>query len=411
VIHVGDYIYDFIDAQERVRIPQPEPVEPVTLAEWRDRYRLYLLDPDQREVRRRKPWIQMWDNHDLNGGHKATCARAYYDFSPVRQQADSMRIWRKVSYGPMVDVIVLDDWQYAGRDTFPDGGEKMIPDDQYSWLATQLDSSRAVWKVIAVSKLFNFWELGGFASLVPGGFNNSWQGYPESRDSVLHLLSSHHVKNPVIVSGDLHMNIVSDLAINPFDSLQYDSATGNGGLGVEVNGISVTRGNFDESGVHQDLGPSLYEASLGMNHQQRYLNFFDNGYAILTFNNDSMIARMQICPILFVTDSQRTDAVLIDRVNDNHWLRQAVPNGISSTAEDLHFSVYPNPSADGQWRIRADASLIGAAIEVSSTDGRIVYSGSIAGANTLIKVKGDSGLYFLKVSDASGSSVRKLVKM
>ncbi len=37
-IHLGDYIYDFVDADEQVRVPSPFPIDPTTLEGWRDRH-------------------------------------------------------------------------------------------------------------------------------------------------------------------------------------------------------------------------------------------------------------------------------------------------------------------------------------------------------------------------------------
>lgn len=45
LIHLGDYIYDFVDENEKVRIPSPYPQEPENTAEWRARHRYYLIRP------------------------------------------------------------------------------------------------------------------------------------------------------------------------------------------------------------------------------------------------------------------------------------------------------------------------------------------------------------------------------
>ena len=416
IIHVGDWIYDFIDPQERVRLPQPEPVEPVSLADWRDRYRLYLLDPDLREARRRKPWIQFWDNHDVTKDNDSTiaiCSRAYWEFGPVRRpSADSLQIWRKVPYGPLADIIIVDDWVFQGDDTFPDGSRRMLPVDQYEWLMQQMDSSTAVWKIIPVSKLFAPWDLNGLS--IPGSLEHEWEGYPECRDSVLINMMNHHINNSVFGSGDLHFNIVSDLPLDPFDSTQYSRATGQGSLGVEVNGISISRGNLDEAGFGKNLESTVNYSSMLYNPQQRYLNFYDNGYAIMTFSRDSMISRMMLCPILALSDTQQTDAVLYCRAGDNHWLRpDTISTGIGATSADHPIAVYPNPSVSGQWTLRADASMKGAPIEVSTDDGQVVYRGGVsAEIETHIDMNYvPGGVYYLRVSRGGVTYTTKLVRI
>lgn len=409
IIHVGDFIYDFIDPQERVRIPQPEPPNPVTLEDWNNRYRLYLLDPDLREARRRHPWIQIWDNHDLKKNSSlGICSKAFLDFTPVRKpSSDSTRIWRKLSYGPMIDIFMVDDYQYAGRDSFADGNKKMVPDDQFNWLLNGLDSSQAVWKILAVSKYFSPWELGTFAGLLPGGgLSNSWQGYPESRDSVLTHIARHPINNPVVVSGDLHMNIESDLALNPFDSTQYNRLTGSGGLGIEINGTSISRGNLDESGIPASGAHNIDSFSFSLNPQQRYLNLFDHGYALLTFNSDSLIARMMLCPILQLTDSQITDTVLFCRAGDNHWLRTLNPAGIREPVAQSSLSVSPNP-AHSELYLRSYPE-INSDIEIWNALGESVMKASHRKKLDISNLP--EGIYFLILKDENNYRAVKFVK-
>lgn len=66
IIHLGDYIYDFVDQDERIRIPSPAPTDPTNREGWIDRHQYYLLDPDLREARRLQTWVAYWDNHDID---------------------------------------------------------------------------------------------------------------------------------------------------------------------------------------------------------------------------------------------------------------------------------------------------------------------------------------------------------
>jgi hypothetical protein len=302
---------------------------------------------------------------------------------------------------------------FAGDDTFPDGSLRMLPVDQYEWMMQQMDSSTAIWKIMPVSKLFAQWNLGGIV-LPSGSLDHEWEGYPECRDSVLINMMNHHINNSVFGSGDLHFNILSDLALNPFDSTQYSRATGQGSLGVEVNGISISRGNLDEAGYSKNLEAIVNYNTFLQNPQQRYVNFYDNGYAIMTFNKDSMISRMMLCPILALTDSQTTDATLICRTGDNHWLRpDTIATGIGATSPSHPIAVYPNPSASGQWSLRADPSMIGAPIEVSTDDGQVVYRGAVsADIETHIDMSDvPGGVYFLHVSRGAASYSTKLIRI
>jgi hypothetical protein len=67
MIQLGDYIYDFVDEQERVRVPPSGTVEGLSdVASHRRRHAQYLSDPDLRLARQAHPWIMLWDNHDLS---------------------------------------------------------------------------------------------------------------------------------------------------------------------------------------------------------------------------------------------------------------------------------------------------------------------------------------------------------
>lgn len=345
VIHLGDFIYDFVDPQERVRIPQPEPPNPVTQEDWRNRYRLYCLDPDQRAARKRLPFIQIWDNHDVKKGGSVIRENSFEEFNPLRMPStDTARDWRVLSYGPMVDIIMIDMNTFPAIDTFASGAQLIMPAEEYQWLLNKLDSSQAQWKLIGNGKMFSPWNLGPFAGLVPGGFGNTWSGYTENRDSLLAHIERKSINNVVIISGDEHMNISSDLTRNPFDSTVYNPTTGAGSLGVEMMGTSISRGNLDEAGVPISNAPTINKMSLDSNPHQVYNNLFDHGYDIMTFTTDSMTTRMMLCPILTLTDAQRMDIELVCRNNDNHWVRPLRTTGIDEPAQNYRLHVYPNPA-------------------------------------------------------------------
>lgn len=353
LIHVGDYIYDFVDPNEEVRMP-PEaligPRDNVT-EDWRARHRLYLLDPDLREARRLYPWICTWDNHDVARSTPAKSSRAYREFVPFREDpSDSIRIWRKVAYGSLLDVFMIDINLVDQTDTFPGGSIKAMSDTEFNWLKDGLKNSTATWKIIGSEKLFSRWELGGLA--LPGsGLGRTWNGYPQSRDSLLIHLRDNNINNTVVLSGDFHMNIWSDIPLNPFDSVAYSRATGAGSLAIEMMGTSLTRGNLDESGLPVSFQAGLQNSSLQINPHQRYINLYDHGFNTLTLSADSLIAKSYLCPILTKTDSIKLEAVWTSKAGDNHWLRPAIPTGISAIEPAGQLKVYPNPSANGVFTV------------------------------------------------------------
>jgi alkaline phosphatase D len=414
LIHVGDYIYDFVDQNELVRLPQGafQVLGDNVTEDWRNRHRLYLTDPDLREARRMYPWICTWDNHDVVRSNPAKSSRAYREFVPFRQDpSDSIRIWRKVSYGQLLDIFMIDININNVNDTFPSGSIKAMSDTQFNWLKAGLKNSTATWKLIGSEKLFAQWDLQGFT--LPGsGLSKTWNGYPQSRDSLLIHLRDNQINNVVVLSGDFHMNIWSDLALNPFDSTAYNGATGAGSLAIEMMGTSITRGNLDESGVSILLQNGLQTASMQLNPHQRYLNLFDHGFNAFTLNADSLIARSYLCPILTKTDSISTEAVWVCKAGQNHWQRPATITGINAPAQATSLQVYPNPSTTGIFTINTTGITSNVNVSVYSLAGQQLLNRDVSGGGiTTLNTKAFApGTYILYATYGNATySLRLLV--
>lgn len=381
LIHVGDYIYDFVDNNETVRVPAGalQGLNPAVLEEWRNRHRLYLTDPDLREARRAYPWICTWDNHDVIRSQPGPSSRAYREFVPFREDAaDTLRIWRKVSYGPLLDIFMVDINLVNDADTFAGGSKKGLTDVEFNWLKDGLKNSTATWKIIGSEKLFSQWNIQTLP--LPGsGLGRTWNGYPQTRDSLLAYLQANNINNVIIVSGDLHMNIWSDVTFNPFDSSTYNKATGNGSVAIEMMGTSISRGNLDEAGITSILQNGLQQASLQLNPHQQYINLFDHGFNTLTLNTDSLMARSYLCPILTKTNTMVQERALVSLAGQNRWKRTALATPITTPAKEDPFTIYPNPSANGLFSINIGDKQKNITVEGCDIYGRQVLSTRISG--------------------------------
>lgn len=135
VIHLGDYIYEYgantyPTADAQVRAPDPE-VEILDLAQYRARYAQYRSDVDLQLVHQMKPFICVWDDHELandtwkNGAEnhnedegdfdqrKAAAIQAYHEWLPIRSGDDKAKIWRAFEFGDLVNLVMLDTRMYA----------------------------------------------------------------------------------------------------------------------------------------------------------------------------------------------------------------------------------------------------------------------------------------------------------
>src|SRR4029079_14523126 len=135
------------------------------------------------------PVFAQWDDHEVTndwwpGQNRADYGdtnasllaapgrRAFCEYMPVRQtQAETGRIYRKVSYGRLLDVFLLDMRSYRG----PNGNHDMVlgPDcailgaAQVEWLKRELTRSNATWKVIAADITLSYSTCMVIASDVP----------------------------------------------------------------------------------------------------------------------------------------------------------------------------------------------------------------------------------------------------
>jgi alkaline phosphatase D len=146
-----------------------------TLEDFRGAYLYNLLDTNVRRFNAEVPQIWQWDDHevmnnwapgmDLSRDDRyhtksisllaARANRAFLEFAPMRwSPANQNRVYRQVSYGPLLDVFVVDLRSYRG----PNTGNRQSAEspetawfgaEQFRWLDAGLQNSRARWKVIA----------------------------------------------------------------------------------------------------------------------------------------------------------------------------------------------------------------------------------------------------------------------
>lgn len=185
-IHCGDNIYadgpisEYQQAENgqlwRNLVTEEVAKVAETLTEFRGRYRYNLLDENVRRFNAEVPQIWQWDDHevvnnwsdskDLSGDDRytekniptliANGSRAFMEYAPMRphNSAESDRVYRKISYGDLLDVIVIDMRSYRAANSANDQSRQgpetaFLGAEQIAWIKHQLASSKAVWKVIA----------------------------------------------------------------------------------------------------------------------------------------------------------------------------------------------------------------------------------------------------------------------
>jgi alkaline phosphatase D len=155
-----------------------------------------------------------------------------------------MQMYRIVPFGQLAQFTVLDTRQYRTDQPCGDGTKKpceavydssatIMGDQQEAWFKESLSNSHARWNIVANQVLM------ARIDLQPGPEEilsmDQWSGYEVCRDRVMHFLAERKPSNPIVITGDIHSNWVSDLKVNWKDEKAPAVAT-------EFIGTSISSG-------------------------------------------------------------------------------------------------------------------------------------------------------------------------
>ena len=142
----------------------------------------------------------IWDDHevanDFDGSHFAVAEgrTALREYWPMRT-ADPTVLYRRLSWGPAADVVILDTRQYRSPNATPDGpGKTMLGRRQKEWLKEELRASRAPFKFVVSSVPF----LGPFGT-------DKWNGFATERDELKRFFRQERIGGLVFLSADMHL--------------------------------------------------------------------------------------------------------------------------------------------------------------------------------------------------------------
>ncbi|MCB9235126.1 MAG: alkaline phosphatase D family protein [Bacteroidia bacterium] len=291
VIHLGDYIYEKSGGSgDRKHEPDKEIID---LNDYRLRHSQYKLDPHLQCLHQMYPIIPVWDDHESSNNswtfgspdhdttnegpwlaRRANSIRAYFEWMPIRlpDLQDSLRIYRTLEYGELVDLIMLDtrladrDEQVTGS-AIDDSSRHMIGPVQLGWLATEMDTSHARWKVLGQQVMMAPLEIPFVGPVNP----DQWDGYRAERQRVYDSILTKNITDVVVLTGDIHSNWANDLPLPG-----YDPSTGANSVAVEFVTTSITTEN---TGVN--FANAIIQAA---NQHIKYINLADHGFFVLDLN-------------------------------------------------------------------------------------------------------------------------------
>jgi alkaline phosphatase D len=231
-IHSGDHIYADCPIASEQKLPNGEiwrnivteekSVVASSLAQFRGNYKYNWLDENFRAFHAEVPMFAQWDDHEVTndwaplGSYDESgfaedgvpklvtrARRAFHEFMPMREPAgDNGRVFRRIGYGPLLDVFMLDMRSYRDNtwnkrddnsDTF------ILGSAQLAWLKRELVASNATWKVIAADMSIGLISEDAVAL---------GDGPPQRREheiaDLLSFMKRAGIRNTVWLTADMH---------------------------------------------------------------------------------------------------------------------------------------------------------------------------------------------------------------
>ncbi|MEQ1528093.1 MAG: alkaline phosphatase D family protein, partial [Methylococcales bacterium] len=209
-----------------------------TLDEFRGRYKYNLMDENLRRFNAEVPQIWQWDDHevvnnwsdakDLSKDNRYTvkdvpllvarATKAFHEYAPLRPHSaeEPERLYRKISYGNLLDVFVLDMRSYRGPNTknlqSQESAETVfLGEAQLNWLKRELKRSHATWKVISADMPIGL----NIGDGVDAQGNARWEAISNGNDGpaagreleiakLLSYVKHEHINNLVWLTADVH---------------------------------------------------------------------------------------------------------------------------------------------------------------------------------------------------------------
>lgn len=354
VVHVGDYIYE--DGPDAILIAPGRTHnsgEVFTIEDYRNRYALYRLDHNLQDAHARYPFIVTPDDHEVDNNYAGLIPEAssptqgdefvqrrlnayqvYSETMPLRPRNrqrgrdPELSLYRRLQFGELADLHVLDTRQYRTDQPAGDGFGSTDPDSlalegiledvlydadrildpratllgsrQEAWLARNLKHSRAQWNILAQQVMIMPWNLieSGRTQIaldpsIPDAIKaqllaavdqvddlvnvDAWDGYQAARQRLLGMLERIRPNNPVIVTGDIHAAWAASLLADFADPESADM------IAAEFVATSIS-----STFLAIDPRPAdfLVRTSLADNPHIAYFNALFRGYCLCDVDRD-----------------------------------------------------------------------------------------------------------------------------
>jgi alkaline phosphatase D len=265
-------------------------------------------------------------------------------FDPTQSWEQSVQVYRKFSFGTLMDLVVTDERLYRdgppcgsdivgqryfslGRGEMGDKSRTMLGLTQRQWFLDQLTGSTATWKIWANEVMLMQLKF----ALVYIDLDQ-WDGYQQERNLIFNTIHSAGVKNFVAITGDLHTFLAGYLK-RDFGN-RFESP-----VGIEFMVGSISSANLEEDiistvelpsapipakqmGIPANLLDPIIRAA---NPHIKYWDSSTHGYAALTIT-----PTLLTCEFKAVSTVQEPTAMLVPLKTFNVPVNQVKLNVVNS---------------------------------------------------------------------------------
>ncbi len=340
VVFLGDYIYESGGGSGPLVVRRDGQVAD-DLASYRAKYRLYRSDPDLRAAHAAHGFAPVWDDHELvNNCSRATLLedpdraraayRAWWEYQPV-WPIDGDRIHRRLRWGDLVDLTLLDTRQYRDPEiTDPAGNgffagatldpplrgvhapeRTLLGPAQRDWLLEGLGQAqqdgvtcKLIGNQVMISpiRLLDLDEP-AMRALVPdlpkhaGLYVNfdDWNGYQWERDRVTEHLRDERISHVGFLTGDIHSFWQSDVR-GDFDE------PGSPVVAQEFVCGSISSRGLDYLG---SLADPVEDTLRGLRPAFRYADLLRRGYGLVECTSSGTSVEFRTVDALRPTSVER----------------------------------------------------------------------------------------------------------
>ncbi len=250
---------------------------------------------------------------------KLDSQKAWAEYTPARIEINELathphdfsRTYRNFKFGDLVDLFMLDTRTYRTPHPCGEGDlfnryaaikcdnaaapqQSMLGDEQRQWLFDGLLNSNAIWPVLGNQTFMSQLHITNRAYPSAIELNmDAWDGYKYERNLLLQTLRDNGIKELVVLTGDLHSYIATELKID-FNETSTRAIANY--VGTEFMTPSMTSAGLSEILLNDAASNSVQQqriiqalSRVVIQSNNPHIKFFDStqhGYSTIQFNNE-----------------------------------------------------------------------------------------------------------------------------